>query len=1032
MKFRILGPLEVESDEELLPVGRRQPRAVLTVLLLDASRVVSRDRLVEALWGEAPPERAANALQVYVSQLRGSLGRELIVTRPPGYMIHVDEGQLDLERFDLLASEACRQDAAGAASGLREALALWRGPPLADLPDTPLLEGERRRLEELRLGALEARIDADLALGEHATLVPELETLVREHPLRERLRGQLILALYQSERQAEALEVFGQGRRLLADELGLEPGQALKQLQKRILDQDPALAPLPARRRAPVGSGEEPPTDGGRVASRPRVSEPGRVVATRHRRRLAVLLAGGALLLAGGVAAAVVAVTGGAKTGLGGVSPSSVGEIDPRGNRIVAQIPIAGRPARIAGGGGRIWVASDGSGTLSALDPRARTTSTLVATGGFPTDVAAGEGFGWAVDGRSGVLVKIDPAYGVVRRIRVAAPNAAYDTSREGFDPVSVAAGSGSVWLTDGSRRLVRVDPASNTVVRHIDLGSPLDAVAVGDGAVWAISGAAASAIRLDRRGNMTVRIPIVSKPGFESPYPLAVAVGEGYVWVLNGNTATVTKIDPAERTVAATIPIGIEHAPVRLTTGGGAAWVANNDGTLSRIDANTDVVTTIPIGHRIEDVAFVEGHVWVTAGSGLSSAGAPTVNVKGTPVQALPTSSCSPIYFGGAAPPQYLIVSDLPLQGSGRTETAQLSQAVQFELKQHRFRAGRYAIGYQACDDSVATGPVSPAHCVANAHAYVKDKSVIGVIGPWATFCSQIEIPILNGARGGPLAMISPSNTYVGLTHPGPGTAPDEPAKYYPTGTRNYVRTMTADDVQGAADAILAHRLGAKSVYVLRDGEPYGDGIAAEFSHAASKLGLRAFGPHLWNYKASSYKHLVTQIRATGAGAVFLGTFLLPESVRLLKDLRAELAPATSILLPDGFAPPAALIQAAGVAAEGVTVSAGGIPNSQLPPSGKKFVTAFARAVGETPFQWPAAAAQATDVLLSAIARSDGTRASVTARLFKTRVSNGILGSFSFDRNGDTTAGAVTIYRIVNGNPVVFRVITPPTILAR
>jgi branched-chain amino acid transport system substrate-binding protein len=739
----------------------------------------------------------------------------------------------------------------------------------------------------------------------------------------------------------------------------------------------------------------------------------------------------GALVLAGSIAAAVVAVTGGAKTGLGGVGPSSLGEIDPRGNRIVAQVSIAGRPVRIAAGGRRVWVASDTSGTLSALDPRTHTTSSLFATGGFLTDVAVGEGFVWAVDGRSGVLVKIDPAYGVVKRIRVAAPNAAYDASREGFDPVSVAVGSGSVWLTDGSSRLVRVDPASNTVARRIDLGSPLDGVAAGDGALWAISGASATAIRLDRLGNVAVRIAIVSKPGLESPYPLAVAVGEGYVWVLNGNTDTVTKIDPAERTVAATIPIGIEHGPVRLTTGEGAAWVANNDGTLTRIDANTDEVATIPIGHRLEDVAFVDGHVWVTAGTGLGNAGAPTTDVKGTPVRALSTSSCSPIYFGGSGPPRYLIVSDLPVQGSGRTEVAQLSQAVQFELKQHGFKAGRYAIGYQTCDDSVATSPASPAHCVANAHAYARDKSVIGVIGPWATSCSQVEIPILNRAPGGPIAMISPSNTYVGLTHRGPGTAPDEPAKYYPTRKRNYVRTVTADDVQGAGDAILARRLGARSLYVLRDGTPYGDGIAADFSHAASKLGLRVFGPHLWNYDTND-KPLVARIRATGAGAVFLGTFLLPESIRLLKDLRAGLAPATSILLPDGFAPPAALIEAAGAAAEGVTVSVGGFPNSQLPPSGKRFVRAFAQAVGETPFQWAAAAAQATDVLLSAIARSDGTRASVTAQLFETKVSNGILGSFSFDRNGDTTAGAVTIYRVTEGKARVVAVITPPASLVR
>jgi WD40 repeat protein/DNA-binding SARP family transcriptional activator len=241
MEFRILGPLEVESDGDLLSVSRRQPRALLAVLLLDANRVVPRDRLVEALWGEQPPERSANALQVYVSQLRRLLGRDLIVTQPPGYLIHVEDGRLDLKRFEHLVSEARRRDAADAATRLRDALSLWRGPPLADLPDTPLLEGERRRLEELRLGALEARIDADLALGEQAALVPELETLVRDQPLRERFRGQLMLALYRSGRQAEALDVFGQGRRVLVEELGIEPGRALQELERAVLRQDPSL-----------------------------------------------------------------------------------------------------------------------------------------------------------------------------------------------------------------------------------------------------------------------------------------------------------------------------------------------------------------------------------------------------------------------------------------------------------------------------------------------------------------------------------------------------------------------------------------------------------------------------------------------------------------------------------------------------------------------------------------------------------------------------------------------------------------------
>jgi DNA-binding SARP family transcriptional activator len=246
MEFRILGPLEVESDGHVLPIGSRQPRALLTLLLLDANRVVSRDRLVEALWGDEPPDRAANALQVYVSQLRKALGRDLIVTQQRGYTIHVEEGQLDLERFYRLVDEARLLGADRAARTLRQALSLWRGEPLADLTDTPFVEGERRRLEEVWLSALEARIEADLALGGHAALVSELEALVREHPFRERLRGELMLALYGSGRQAEALEVYRQGRQLLVDELGLEPGEALKRLEKAILEQDPAIAPSAA------------------------------------------------------------------------------------------------------------------------------------------------------------------------------------------------------------------------------------------------------------------------------------------------------------------------------------------------------------------------------------------------------------------------------------------------------------------------------------------------------------------------------------------------------------------------------------------------------------------------------------------------------------------------------------------------------------------------------------------------------------------------------------------------------------------
>src|SRR5215207_3623960 len=244
MDFRILGPLEVEADGQVLPIGSRQPRALLTVLLLAANHVVSRDRLMEALWGDEPPERATNALQVYVSQLRKALGADVIGTQPRGYVVHVADGELDLERFESLVAGSRRSEPAAAARLLREAL--------ADLADVPYVEGDRRRLEELRLGAFEARVEADLALGRHAELVPELESLVRKHPLRERLRGQLMLALYRCGRQADALEVYRSGRRLLSEELGLEPDDELQRLERAILNHDPRLeSPVVPRAKRP-------------------------------------------------------------------------------------------------------------------------------------------------------------------------------------------------------------------------------------------------------------------------------------------------------------------------------------------------------------------------------------------------------------------------------------------------------------------------------------------------------------------------------------------------------------------------------------------------------------------------------------------------------------------------------------------------------------------------------------------------------------------------------------------------------------
>jgi len=242
----LLGPLEVTSEGAPLELGGPKQRALLALLLLDAGRAVSTDRLIGALWGEQPPRTAATSLQNFVSQLRKVLGPDRIVTKPPGYLIRLEPSQLDLNRVQALRDEAKVVSASERGSKLRDALAHWRGPPLEEFAYEPFAQNEIARLEELRLTLLEERIDAEIEVGEPGNLIGELEALVGEHPLRERFREQLMLALYRSGRQAEALEIFQQGRRALVDELGIDPSPRLQQLQAAILRQEVDLEPARA------------------------------------------------------------------------------------------------------------------------------------------------------------------------------------------------------------------------------------------------------------------------------------------------------------------------------------------------------------------------------------------------------------------------------------------------------------------------------------------------------------------------------------------------------------------------------------------------------------------------------------------------------------------------------------------------------------------------------------------------------------------------------------------------------------------
>jgi DNA-binding SARP family transcriptional activator len=242
MEFRVLGPLEVAGDDGTIDLGGVKQRSVLAMFVLHAGEVVSKDRLVDALWGASPPLTAAKTVQVYVSRLRKELGGDRLVTRAPGYVLYLEPGELDLARFEALVAKARHAPPETAAKTLDEALALWRGAPLADLEYEQFAQPIVARLEEMRLGAVEQRLEAKLALGHHGDLVAELETLVAEHPLRERFRHQLMLALYRCDRQADALEAYRVAREELIEELGLEPSESLKRLEAAILRQDRELA----------------------------------------------------------------------------------------------------------------------------------------------------------------------------------------------------------------------------------------------------------------------------------------------------------------------------------------------------------------------------------------------------------------------------------------------------------------------------------------------------------------------------------------------------------------------------------------------------------------------------------------------------------------------------------------------------------------------------------------------------------------------------------------------------------------------
>ena len=407
--------------------------------------------------------------------------------------------------------------------------------------------------------------------------------------------------------------------------------------------------------------------------------------------------------------------------------------------------------------------------------------------------------------------------------------------------------------------------------------------------------------------------------------------------------------------------------------------------------------------------------------GSSKSSSGSTSGGGGGGNVSALPASSCGPMQFKGSGNADYLIASDLPKQGGSRTQTVQMAKAIAYVLDQQNWKAGKYNIAYQDCDDSTAQlGKWDPDKCSANAHSYASNSKLLGVVGTFNSGCAAIEIPVLNQAPGGGLLLLSPANTYGCLTEPCAG---DEPEKYYPSGKRNYARVAPSDPNQGAVDAAFLKSKGVKRVSVLNDKEAYGLGVAKNFAGAAKAAGMTVTGFTAYDPKQANFQALFTRIKGQNPDAVFIGGLIDENSGQLINDKVKVLGDNSKVklMLPDGFTTDAIFDRSQGgtPSAAGSYFSVAGVGIDKYTGAAKTFINGFKAQLGGKPVDpYAILGAQAAQVLLGAIAKSDGTRSDVISKVFATKVNNGLIGSFGFNKNGDLAGakGAAVLFTIYTG----------------
>ena len=580
LEFRLLGTLEVEGGAAALGSGKQ--RAMLAYLLLRRNHAVPREALVDALWGEDPPATAAHALDVYASRVRKTLGGDgLLESRGGSFRLNVLDESVDVGRFErLLAEVRGTPDPSTRLDSAEQALALWRGRALADVLDEPFARPESERLEEERLVVCEERFDALLALGRHDEAIGELQSFVREHPLRERPRRELMLALYRAGRQSEALDVYREGRTILQDELGLEPSRELRELEAAILRQDETLA-APAR--------VDPTT--GAVAYAAEESS--------NRRRRALIAACVAVALVGASVAAALLLTGGGSAALARVDFSGVAAVDPGSGRILSPEVISSlSPGRLATAGGAVWTTNQADDTVSGID-----TSLVVHTipvGSSPSDLVTGAGAVWVTNTLSGTVSRIDPGTEkVVQKIRV------------GREPTAVAYGDGAVWVTNaGDRTVTRIDPKTGAPGAAIPSAADGQGIAFGSGSLWVVDQSTDTVARIDPRSRAVVGTTRVGAG------PAAITSAFGSIWVANSFDGTVSRIDPRTGVVSGAVDVG--GSPISVAATAKLLWVADETNhRLVAIDPATGTVARrVDVGVPPVAVAASPTRLWVSAQS--------------------------------------------------------------------------------------------------------------------------------------------------------------------------------------------------------------------------------------------------------------------------------------------------------------------------------------------------------------------------------------------------------------------------------